>query len=144
MVVTHSIGRVVRRASQISAIVLVAVTTSACTPYPFEQPIEPAYGPNCDGPQLTGPAIASAGDSVSVGLDPETCDLDEAYYGEIIVRGTREVTTGVEVDAETSFPLDVALPADLRPGPVLVMLARPCNDVGTADCHFPFFELTIR
>jgi hypothetical protein len=96
----------------------------------------------------------TSGETVEVSTTPEHCLVTKEWAGDIIVRlenGNPDVSpdtsTGVRIEAGTSQPVTVKIPAGLE-GVGYIMLEQDlnCEDLFHqvhADCYFPYADVTI-
>jgi len=92
------------------------------------------------------PSPATAGDTVTVTTTPEHCPITDALAGDVIVRlGTGDTPTGARIERGATQPVAVTVPAGLAgDGYLMLVPDQDCADVlTTADCHYPFAEITI-
>jgi hypothetical protein len=92
------------------------------------------------------PPTTTAGETVTVTTTPEHCPITDGLAGEIIVRlGSGDTPTGARIEKGSSQPVVVTVPSELRgDGYIMLVPAQDCEDVlTTADCHYPFAEMTI-
>jgi hypothetical protein len=92
------------------------------------------------------PAAATAGETASVTITPGHCPITDALEGEIIVRlGSGDTPTGARIEKGSSQPVAVTVPFGLTgDGYIMLVPDRDCEDVlTTADCHYPFTDMTI-
>jgi len=113
-------------------------------------PIEAlAAGADCEQTPLmlrATPTTATAGEIVTVTTTPEHCPVTDASAGEVIVRlGTGDIPTGARIEEGSGQPVVVTIPSGLTgDGYLMLVPDRDCEDVlTTADCHYPFAEITI-
>ena len=108
-----------------------------------------AAGSDCDQISLmlrVTPSPATAGDTVTVTTTPEHCPITDALAGDVIVRlGTGDTPTGARIERGATQPVAVTVPAGLAgDGYLMLVPDQDCADVlTTADCHYPFAEITI-
>lgn len=90
------------------------------------------------------PPAATAGESVTVTTTPEHCPITNALAGEVIVRlGSGDTPTGTRIEKGSGQSVVVTVPSDLTgDGYLMLVPDRDCEDA-TADCHYPFAEITI-
>ena len=113
-------------------------------------PIEAlAAGADCEQTPLmlrATPTTATAGEIVTVTTTPEHCPVTDALAGEVIVRlGTGDIPTGARIEEGSGQPVVVTIPSGLTgEGYLMLVPDRDCEDVlTTADCHYPFAQITI-
>ena len=129
------------------------VDASLATPRPLTVrgplPEAIAAGSDCDQISLmlrVTPSPATAGDTVTVTTTPEHCPITDALAGDVIVRlGTGDTPTGARIERGATQPVAVTVPAGLAgDGYLMLVPDQDCADVlTTADCHYPFAEITI-
>ena len=129
------------------------VDASLATPRPVTVraplPEALAAGSDCDQISLmlrVTPSPATAGDTVTVTTTPEHCPITDALAGDVIVRlGTGDTPTGARIERGATQPVAVTVPAGLAgDGYLMLVPDQDCADVlTTADCHYPFAEITI-
>lgn len=95
--------------------------------------------------RVTAPT-ATAGEAVTVTTTPEHCPITNALAGEVIVRlGSGDTPTGARIEKGPGQSVVVTVPSELTgDGYIMLVPDRDCEDVlATADCHYPFAEITI-
>jgi len=110
---------------------------------------ELAAGSDCEQISLmlrVTPSIPTAGETVTVATTPEHCPITDAWEGEVMVRmGDGDTLTGARIDKDSAQPVVVTIPSGLEgDGYIMLVPDQDCGDVlTTADCHYPFAEITI-
>ncbi|TFC87771.1 hypothetical protein [Cryobacterium sp. TMT4-31] len=92
------------------------------------------------------PPTSIAGETVTVTTTPEHCPITDATEGEVIVRlGSGDTPTGARIEKGSGQSVVVTVPSELTgDGYIMLDPDRDCEDVpATADCHYPFAEMTI-
>ncbi|PXA72795.1 hypothetical protein [Cryobacterium arcticum] len=108
-----------------------------------------AAGSDCEQTPLmlrATPSAPTAGETVTVTTTPEHCPVTDALAGEVIVRlGTGDTPTGARIEKGSGQAVVVTIPSGLTgDGYLMLVPDRDCEDVlTTADCHYPFAEVTI-
>jgi hypothetical protein len=108
-----------------------------------------AEGSDCEHTSLMfhiTPSTVTAGQTVAVTTTPEDCPITEALAGEVIVRlGNGDTATGTRIEMDSPQPVTVSIPPGLAgTGFIMLVPDQDCVDVlSTADCHYPFADITI-
>jgi hypothetical protein len=92
------------------------------------------------------PSTSTAGETVTVTTTPEHCPITDSTEGEVIVRlGSGDTPTGARIEKGSGQSVVVTVPSELTgDGYIMLVPDRDCEDVhATADCHYPFAEMTI-
>jgi hypothetical protein len=92
------------------------------------------------------PPSSTAGETVTVTTTPEHCPITDAMAGEVIVRlGSGDTPTGARIEKGTNQSVVVTVPSELTgDGYIMLVPDRDCEDLLiTADCHYPFAQITI-
>jgi hypothetical protein len=92
------------------------------------------------------PSTPRAGETVTVTTTPEHCAVTDVWEGEVIVRlESGDIPTGSRVEKGSTQPVVVTIPSGITgTGYIMLVPDRDCEDVfSTADCHYPFAEVTI-
>lgn len=95
--------------------------------------------------QITS-STPTASETVAVTTMPGHCAVTDRWEGEVIVRlGSGDIPTGSRIEKGSTQPVTVTIPSGITgTGYIMLVPDRDCEDVPfTADCYYPFAEVTI-